>query len=124
VIGWPTDLLATASGCRCGFGQRTATAWADNAAFAQNARNLSGSSALIGTRHAGATRAFELVQQIRLGADAGTAGAELLQQRLDRPQQLAELAQPPRATARCRQVGAGAGALRDEAAHPHSCECA
>lgn len=77
------------------FGQRTATAWADNAAFAQNAlENLSGSSALIGIRSRGRySRPFELVQQIRLGADAKyRESAELLQQRLDETeQQLAEL---------------------------------
>ena len=77
------------------FGQRTATAWADNAAFAQNAlENLSGSSALIGIRSRGRySRPFELVQRIRLGADAKyRESAELLQQRLDETeQQLAEL---------------------------------
>jgi len=77
------------------FGQRMATAWADNAAFAQNAlENLSGSSSLIGIRSRGRySRPFDLVQQIRLGADAKyRESAELLQQRLDETeQQLAEL---------------------------------
>jgi len=77
------------------FGQRVATAWADNAAFAQNAlENLSGSSALIGIRSRGRySRPFELVQQIRMGADARyRESAELLQQRLDETEQhLAEL---------------------------------
>lgn len=77
------------------FGQRVATAWADNAAFAQNAlENLSGSSELIGIRSRGRySRPFELVQQIRLGADAKyRESAELLQQRLEETEkQLAEL---------------------------------
>ena len=77
------------------FGQRTAMAWADNAAFAQNAlENLRGSSALIGIRSRGRySRPFELVQQIRMGADARyRESAELLQQRLDETEQhLAEL---------------------------------
>ena len=53
------------------FGQRIATAWADNASFVQNAvENLSGNSALIGVRARGRfSRPFELVQQIRQGAD-------------------------------------------------------
>jgi len=68
------------------FGQRVASAWADNAAFAQNAlENLSGSSALIGIRSRGRySRPFELVQKIRMGADARyRQSADLLQQRLD-----------------------------------------
>lgn len=68
------------------FGQRVASAWADNGAFAHNAvENLSGSSALIGIRSRGRyTRPFELVQKIRRGADARyRESAELLQQRLD-----------------------------------------
>lgn len=77
------------------FGQRVASAWADNAAFAHNAiENLAGNPALIGIRSRGRfTRPFELVQQIRLGADARyRESAELLQQRLDETErQLAEL---------------------------------
>lgn len=79
------------------FGQRVATAWADNAAFAQNAvENLSGSSALIGIRSRGRfTRPFELVERIRLGADEKyRAHAETLQQRLDETERkLTELQQ-------------------------------
>jgi len=56
--------------------------------------NLAGNPALIGIRSRGRfTRPFELVQQIRLGADARyRESAELLQQRLDETErQLAEL---------------------------------
>jgi ABC-type uncharacterized transport system involved in gliding motility auxiliary subunit len=77
------------------FGQQLASAWADNAAFAQNAlENLSGSSALIDVRSRGRfSRPFELVQQIRLGADARyRESAERLQQRLEETErQLGEL---------------------------------
>lgn len=77
------------------FGQRLATAWADNAALAQNAvENLSGSSSLIGIRSRGRySRPFELVQRIRQGADARyRESAELLQKRLDETEhRLAEL---------------------------------
>ena len=77
------------------FGQKVASAWADNGAFAHNAiENLSGSSALIGIRSRGRyTRPFELVQQIRRSADARyRESAELLQQRLDETErQLGEL---------------------------------
>lgn len=77
------------------FGQRVASAWADNAALAHNAvENLSGSSALIDIRSRGRyTRPFELVQRIRSSADAQyRESAELLQQRLDETErQLVEL---------------------------------
>jgi ABC-type uncharacterized transport system involved in gliding motility auxiliary subunit len=68
------------------FGQRLATAWADNASFVQNAaENLSGNSALIGVRARGRfSRPFELVQEIRQGADARyRAHADELQASLD-----------------------------------------
>jgi len=68
------------------FGQRLATAWADNAAFLQNGiENLSGSSALIQVRSRGRfSRPFDLVQSIRLGAEARyLSSAEELQKRLD-----------------------------------------
>lgn len=68
------------------FGQRIATAWADNAAFLQNGvENLSGSSALIQVRSRGRfSRPFDLVQSIRLGAEARyRASADELQKRLD-----------------------------------------
>jgi ABC-type uncharacterized transport system involved in gliding motility auxiliary subunit len=77
------------------FGQQIATAWSDNAAFAQNAlENLSGSSALIGIRSRGRfSRPFELVERIRLGADERyRASAETLQKRLEETErQLEEL---------------------------------
>jgi ABC-type uncharacterized transport system involved in gliding motility auxiliary subunit len=72
------------------FGQRLATAWADNASFAQNAlENLGGSSSLIGIRSRGRfSRPFDRVEQIRLNADARyRASAEQLQQRLDETEQ-------------------------------------
>ena len=68
------------------FGQRIATAWADNAAFLQNGiENLSGSSALIQVRSRGRfSRPFDLVQSIRLGAEARyQASADELQKKLD-----------------------------------------
>jgi len=79
------------------FGQRIATAWADNASFLMNSlENLSGSSSLIGIRSRGRfSRPFTLVQTIRSNADAKyRATAETLQQRLDETEQrLAELQQ-------------------------------
>ncbi len=72
------------------FGQRLATAWADNASFAQNAlENLGGSSSLIGIRSRGRfSRPFDRVESIRLRADARyRASAEQLQQRLDETEQ-------------------------------------
>jgi len=68
------------------FGQRIATAWADNAAFLQNGiENLSGSSALIQVRSRGRfSRPFGLVQSIRLDAETRyRASADELQKRLD-----------------------------------------
>jgi ABC-type uncharacterized transport system involved in gliding motility auxiliary subunit len=68
------------------FGQRLATAWADNAAFLQNAiENLSGNSALIQVRGRGRfSRPFDRVQSIRLGAEARyQSSADELQKRLD-----------------------------------------
>jgi ABC-type uncharacterized transport system involved in gliding motility auxiliary subunit len=75
------------------FGQRIATAWADNAAFLQNAvENLSGNTALIGVRGRGRfSRPFDLVQRIRLGAEEQyRASAEQLQARLDETEQRLE----------------------------------
>lgn len=72
------------------FGQRLATAWADNASFAQNAlENLGGSASLIGIRSRGRfSRPFDRVEKIRLNADARyRASAEQLQQRLDETEQ-------------------------------------
>ena len=68
------------------FGQRLATAWADNAAFLQNGiENLSGNSALIQVRGRGRfSRPFDRVQSIRLGAEARyQSSADELQKRLD-----------------------------------------
>ncbi len=68
------------------FGQRLATAWADNAAFLQNAiENLSGNAALIQVRGRGRfSRPFDRVQSIRLGAEARyQSSADELQKRLD-----------------------------------------
>ena len=68
------------------FGQPLATAWADNAAFLQNAiENLSGNSALIQVRGRGRfSRPFDRVQTIRLGAEARyQSSADELQKRLD-----------------------------------------
>jgi ABC-type uncharacterized transport system involved in gliding motility auxiliary subunit len=75
------------------FGQRIASAWADNAAFAQNAvENLSGSSALIDVRGRGRfSRPFERVQDIRLAAEARyQSSADELQRRLDETEQRLE----------------------------------
>ncbi len=68
------------------FGQRIATAWADNAAFLQNGiENMSGNSSLIQVRGRGRfSRPFDLVQSIRQGAEARyRASADELQKRLD-----------------------------------------
>lgn len=81
------------------FGQRIASAWADNAAFAQNAvENLSGSSALIEVRGRGRfSRPFERVQDIRLAAEARyQSSADELQRRLDETERRLEELQQSR----------------------------
>lgn len=85
------------------FGQRIATAWADNAAFLQNGiENLSGSSALIQVRSRGRfSRPFDLVQSIRLGAEARyRASADELQKKLDDTEKRLEELQSGKADAR------------------------
>ena len=85
------------------FGQRIATAWADNSAFLQNGiDNLSGSSALIQVRSRGRfSRPFDLVQSIRLGAEARyRASADELQKKLDDTEKRLEELQSGKADAR------------------------
>ena len=77
------------------FGQRIATAWADNGTMVLNAmENLAGSSDLISIRSRGRySRPFTVVQQLRAEAEArNRATADGLQQRLDETErQLTEL---------------------------------
>lgn len=79
------------------FGQRLATAWADNGALVLNAaENLNGSSALISIRSRGRfSRPFSRVQAMRADADAKyRQSADDLQARLDETEaRLAELEQ-------------------------------